>query len=130
MTLDLCRTGTSVSGMCTRVSLPPGTVISWSADADDREYSRDYWARNVSPNKDVKVYIGAPGATGAAGGGYVPIDTLSSVAVKMRQSYPSFGGVMLWDASQAYGESVCPLTHGMAGVSPPCPSQPLWRRRS
>ena len=68
--------------------------------------SRDYWARNVSPNKNVKVYIGAPGATGAAGGGYVPIATLSSIAVKMRQSYPSFGGVMLWDASQAYGKKL------------------------
>ncbi|KAF9648538.1 class III chitinase [Thelephora ganbajun] len=62
----------------------------------------DYWARNVSPNKDVKVYIGAPGSAGGAGGGYVSISTLSSIAVKMRQSYPSFGGVMLWDASQAY----------------------------
>ena len=93
--------------MCTRISVPPSIVISESADADDYERSRDYWARNVSPNKDVKVYIGAPGATGAAGGGYVPIATLSSIAVKMRQSYPSFGGVMLWDASQAYGENFC-----------------------
>jgi len=79
-------------------------LLSESADANYHERSRDYWARNVSPNKAVKVYIGAPGATGAAGGGYVPIETLSSIATKMRQSYPSFGGVMLWDASQAYGK--------------------------
>jgi chitinase len=66
--------------------------------------SRDSWARTVSPNKNVKVYIGAPGSAQAAGGGYVPISTLSSIATQMRKSYPSFGGVMLWDASQAYGE--------------------------
>jgi len=106
MTLGLGRTGTSVSGTYTRVSLPPGIAIPGNTNPDDRECSRDYWARNVSPNKNVKVYIGAPGATGAAGGGYVPIATLSSIAVKMRQSYPSFGGVMLWDASQAYGEKI------------------------
>lgn len=61
----------------------------------------DNWARTISPNKNVKVFVGAPAATGA-GNGYQPISTLSSIAVKMRQSFPSFGGVMLWDASQAY----------------------------
>ncbi|KAJ7042588.1 class III chitinase [Mycena alexandri] len=62
----------------------------------------DQWARTLSPNPNVKVYIGAPGALSAAGGGYVDIATLSSIAVQMRKSFPSFGGVMLWDASQAY----------------------------
>ena len=99
------------------MSLLSGIVISGSADAGDHERSRDYWARNVSPNKDVKVYIGAPGAPGAAGGGYVPIGTLSSIATKMRQSYPSFGGVMMWDASQAYGKPISPLAHNVAGAS-------------
>lgn len=64
---------------------------------------RDIWARTTSPNPNIKVYIGAPASSSAAGSGYVPISTLSSIAVKMRQSFPSFGGVMLWDASQAYG---------------------------
>uniref|UniRef100_A0A8H7Y639 chitinase n=1 Tax=Psilocybe cubensis TaxID=181762 RepID=A0A8H7Y639_PSICU len=54
------------------------------------------------PNKNVKVYIGAPASSSAAGSGYVPIGTLGNIAVQMRQSFPSFGGVMLWDASQAY----------------------------
>ncbi|TRM60151.1 glycoside hydrolase superfamily [Schizophyllum amplum] len=61
----------------------------------------DYWARHVSPNPNVKVYIGAPASTGAAGSGYVTSATLSSIATTMRKSFPSFGGVMLWDASQA-----------------------------
>ena len=64
---------------------------------------RDNWARTTSLNNNVKVYIGAPASSTAAGTGYVTIDTLSSIAVEMRQSFPSFGGVMLWDASQAYG---------------------------
>jgi len=75
-----------------------------SADRGDYERFRDHWARNVSPNKNVKVYIGAPGANDTASIGYVPISKLKSVAVKMRKSYPSFGGVVLWDASSAYGE--------------------------
>ncbi|KAJ7293237.1 class III chitinase [Mycena rebaudengoi] len=62
----------------------------------------DVWARSISPNRNVKIYIGAPGAPSAAGSGYVGPDTLASIAVQMRRSFPSFGGVMLWDASQAY----------------------------
>ncbi|KAF4622900.1 hypothetical protein D9613_001656 [Agrocybe pediades] len=65
----------------------------------------DNWARTISPNKNVKVYIGAPASSSAAGSGYVAINTLSSIAVQMRKSFPSFGGVMLWDASQAYANN-------------------------
>jgi chitinase len=61
----------------------------------------DYWARSVSKNPNVKVFVGAPAAD-KAGGGYVDINTLGNIAVTMRKSFPSFGGVMLWDASQAY----------------------------
>ncbi|KAI8334316.1 glycoside hydrolase family 18 protein [Chlamydoabsidia padenii] len=61
----------------------------------------DYWAKNISPNKNIKVYIGAPASPTAAGGGYVPLNTLSTIALTTRQSFPSFGGVMFWDASQA-----------------------------
>ncbi|KAI0322297.1 class III chitinase [Amylostereum chailletii] len=61
----------------------------------------DNWARTISPNSNVKIYIGAPASSTAAGGGYQDLDTLTSIAVQMRKSFPSFGGVMLWDASQA-----------------------------
>ncbi|KAF8887966.1 glycoside hydrolase superfamily [Gymnopilus junonius] len=43
---------------------------------------RDDWARTTSPNK-----------------------MLNSIAVQMRKSFPSFGGVMLWDESQAYANN-------------------------
>ncbi|PPQ63527.1 hypothetical protein CVT24_004755 [Panaeolus cyanescens] len=65
----------------------------------------DNWARTISPNKNVKVYLGVPASSSAAGGGYVASNTLSSIAVEMRRSFPSFGGVMMWDASQAYANN-------------------------
>lgn len=64
---------------------------------------RDNWAKNTSPNKNVKIYIGAPASSTAAGSGYVDATTLGNIAVQTRSQYSSFGGIMLWDASQAYG---------------------------
>lgn len=65
---------------------------------------RDKWARTTSPNPDIKVYIGAPGSHKAAGEGYVDIKTLIQVSQKAQDLYPSFGGVMLWDADEAFGK--------------------------
>ncbi|KIP08233.1 carbohydrate-binding module family 5 protein [Phlebiopsis gigantea 11061_1 CR5-6] len=62
----------------------------------------DNWAKTTSPNKNVKVYIGAPASSTAAGSGYVDIGTLSTILQQTKASYSSFGGVMFWDASQAY----------------------------
>ena len=53
----------------------------------------------------MKVYIGAPASSTAAGSGYLAASDLGAIATQMRNSFPSFGGVMLWDASQAYGAS-------------------------
>ncbi|TFY64120.1 hypothetical protein EVJ58_g2828 [Rhodofomes roseus] len=65
----------------------------------------DNWAKNTSPNPNVKVYIGAPASSTAAGSGYVDAATLGAIAQATRQQYSSFGGVMLWDASQAYANN-------------------------
>ncbi|GAB5585442.1 Chitinase 2 [Umbelopsis nana] len=65
----------------------------------------DYWARNISPNKNVKVYIGAPASSSAAGGGYVSASTLTTIAQQTQADFPSFGGLMFWDASQAYANN-------------------------
>lgn len=61
----------------------------------------DDWANNVSPNRDVKLYIGAP-ASSAAGSGYVNSKRITSIIQQTQSNYSSFGGVMLWDASDAY----------------------------
>ncbi|KAG6828612.1 hypothetical protein H0H92_007307 [Tricholoma furcatifolium] len=95
--------------------------------------SRDYWARNTSPNPNVKVYIGAPASSTAAGSGYQSIDNMTSIAVSMRESFPSFGGVMLWDASQAYANDRYDLAvknalvaAGGTGFTFPTCDAPAW----
>lgn len=62
----------------------------------------DNWAKTVSPNSNVKIYIGAPASPTAAGSGYVDPSTFSNIIQQVQSQYTSFGGVMLWDASQAY----------------------------
>ncbi|KAJ8072574.1 Chitinase 2 [Marasmius tenuissimus] len=65
----------------------------------------DQWAKTQSPNKNVKIFIGAPASPTAAGSGYVDASTLGRLAQQTKAQYSSFGGVMLWDASQAYGNN-------------------------
>ncbi|KIJ08759.1 chitinase [Paxillus involutus ATCC 200175] len=73
------------------------------SNPDDWDYSQwDTWATTVSPNPNVKVYIGAPGSSAAASSGYVNASTMATIIQQTRSSYSSFGGVMLWDASAAY----------------------------
>ncbi|KZT19142.1 carbohydrate-binding module family 5 protein [Neolentinus lepideus HHB14362 ss-1] len=72
-------------------------------DSNDWNFGTwDNWAKNTSPNPNVKVYIGAPASSTAAGSGYVDVATLGSIAQATKANYSSFGGIMLWDASQAY----------------------------
>ncbi|KAI9311673.1 class III chitinase [Dichotomocladium elegans] len=94
----------------------------------------DYWARNISPNKNVKVYIGAPASSSAAGSGYVPLATLKKIALETRQAFPSFGGVMFWDTSQAVANGRMDLgiktamgncQHKSSFLFQPC-SAPSW----
>jgi hypothetical protein len=61
----------------------------------------DNWAKTVSKNKDVKVLVGVPADTTAASTGYVSVEKVAAV-VEYSKKFESFGGVMMWDASQAY----------------------------
>lgn len=63
----------------------------------------DNWAKTVSLNPNVKVFLGIPGNTGA-GAGYESGSTLASI-ISYSQGFSSFGGVMIWDMSQAYANS-------------------------
>ncbi|KAI9277836.1 glycoside hydrolase superfamily [Sporodiniella umbellata] len=65
----------------------------------------DNWARTSSLNPNVKIYIGAPASSTAAGSGYVTAASLLEIALKTRDSFPSFGGIMFWDVSQAHGNN-------------------------
>lgn len=65
--------------------------------------SWDTWANTISRNKDVKVFLGIPGGSTAAGSGYVPASTIASIVQYIvKKGYKSFGGVMVWDASEVY----------------------------
>ncbi|KAG1723162.1 glycoside hydrolase [Suillus lakei] len=81
----------------------------------------DNWAKTVSPNPNVKVYIGAPASTSAAGSGYVSPSTFTPIIQQTMAQYSSFGGVMLWDASQAYANSRYDISvkNALLGAPPP-----------
>lgn len=64
------------------------------------------WAKTKSPNKNVKVYFTIPGAPTAAGSGYAPISTIQTIVPQLASQYPGiFGGVSVWDASQAWNNA-------------------------
>ena len=76
-------------------------------DVDLQDYNFatwDHWAKSKSFNKNVKVYIGAAASADAAGTCYVDSATLANYVSQAQSKWSSFGGVMMWDASQAYGE--------------------------
>ncbi|KAK9389726.1 glycoside hydrolase superfamily [Lipomyces mesembrius] len=66
-------------------------------------YDSDWqsWVSSTAINKDVKLYVGVPGSSSAAGSGYSTpsalLDTINGISDKS-----SLGGVMIWDASQAF----------------------------
>ncbi|GEQ70490.1 hypothetical protein JCM33374_g4168 [Metschnikowia sp. JCM 33374] len=59
------------------------------------------FAEKVSPNKDILMYIGLPGAPRSAGTGYADIEKVKSVVGKDILQDKNFGGFMLWDASSS-----------------------------
>ena len=83
----------------------------------------DNWAKTTSPNKNIKLMLGIPGAPGG-GGGYTNGSKLKA-AIEWSKAYSSFGGVMAWDISQVYSntgflkEIVSDLAGGPTGTNPP-----------
>ncbi|CAO3640813.1 unnamed protein product [Cunninghamella echinulata] len=61
----------------------------------------DQWTKEKSKNKDVQLFVGIPGSPSAAGSGYIPYNKVKSIYQQL-SSLDSFGGFMLWDASQSY----------------------------
>ncbi|CAL1716603.1 unnamed protein product [Somion occarium] len=93
----------------------------------DAWLGRDTWAKTVSPNKNVKIYIGAPAAPLAAGSGYVDVGTFTTIIQQTRAQFSSFGGVMMWDASQAFANNRYDAAIKnvlRSGTSAPPPSNP------
>lgn len=61
---------------------------------------QDY-ASNDSPNKNIKLFLGQPGGPTGAGSGYNDLSVLKKYINQVKNT-ANFGGVSLWDASQAY----------------------------
>lgn len=65
-------------------------------------FNWDTWqtfAQETSPNKDIKMYVGLPGASSSAGSGYVDLATVEQYVTSDILEDTNFGGFMLWDAS-------------------------------
>ncbi|KAJ5620865.1 hypothetical protein N7510_004849 [Penicillium lagena] len=82
-------------------------VNAFSKNEKDSKFNFDQWddwAKKVSKNKDVKVLLGVPAGSTAASTGYVPASQLQDV-IEYAKTFDSFGGVMMWDMTQAYANS-------------------------
>ncbi|WPG97486.1 glycoside hydrolase family 18 protein [Acrodontium crateriforme] len=66
--------------------------------------SWDDWAKTGSANKNVKIFLGVPAGPSGAGSGYESASQLKD-EINYCRSFSSFGGVMMWDASQAYANN-------------------------
>ena len=77
---------------------------AWQANNANPNFNYAAWDSLVksSPNPSAKVYLGVPASSTAAGSGYVGIDTVVQAANYLQSTYSTFGGVMMWDASQAW----------------------------
>ena len=63
----------------------------------------------MSPNKSVKVYMGVSACPQCANWGlsWVPYSGLAPIINTQMHTYSSFGGVMYWEMSAAYGTYRC-----------------------
>ncbi|KAJ5938330.1 hypothetical protein N7466_001464 [Penicillium verhagenii] len=75
------------------------------------------WATTISQNKDVKVLLGIPGGSTAAGTGFESASTVALIVdYIVSKGYKSFGGVMFWDASEVYAN--CGILTSIASYLP------------
>ncbi|KAK7454563.1 Chitinase 2 [Stygiomarasmius scandens] len=83
----------------------------------------DTWAKTQSPNPNVKIYLGAPASSTAAGSGFVDAATIASILRQTQSQFSSFGGAMLWDASQAFANNRYDISvkNAMTGGTSPAP---------
>jgi chitinase len=85
----------------------------------------DNWAQTTSKNPDVRVFVGVPAAPSAAGSGYQPVSALRPI-IDYVAGFPSFGGIMMWDASQAYSNPgfISGVAAALSNLPPPSTSDP------
>ena len=81
-----------------------GTNFNWAT-----------WKEYVvsSPNPSAKLYLGLPGSASAASYGYASTSTVAEYVAEL-QSDSNFGGIMMWDASQAFSNIVDGISYAAA----------------
>lgn len=80
----------------------------------DKSFNWDTWqdyAESVSPNKNIKLYLGLPGSASAAGSGYISDLTVLQETISKVSESGNFGGVAMWDASQAVSNEIDGLSY-------------------
>ncbi|SCU85666.1 LANO_0C04940g1_1 [Lachancea nothofagi CBS 11611] len=74
----------------------------------DAQFNWDTWTQFAAsaPNPNIKLYLGLPGSSSAAGSGYISdLSKIQSTVDTISESN-NFGGIMLWDASQSFSNKV------------------------
>ncbi|KAJ2784317.1 Chitinase 2 [Coemansia javaensis] len=84
----------------------------------------DNWAKTRSANKNVKVFIGAPGSPSAASSGYIDGQALGKIYKDTASRYSSLGGIMTWDVSQARTSGLAGSIRAMLDAGGTCGSHP------
>ncbi|KAJ1721532.1 Chitinase 2 [Coemansia erecta] len=84
----------------------------------------DNWAKTKAINKNVKIFIGAPGGPSAASSGYVSGSTLGSIYASVRSQYTSLGGIMTWDVSQSRSSGLASSIRAALDSGGSCGSNP------
>lgn len=75
----------------------------------DKQFNWNTWlnfAQTISPNSNIKLYLGLPGSATAAGSGYISDLETIKTTVQTISGSENFGGIMLWDASQGFDNKV------------------------
>lgn len=75
----------------------------------DKQFNWNDWekyASTVSPNPNIKLFLGLPGSPTAAGSGFISDLTLLQNTVNTIKTTKNFAGIAIWDASQAYSYQV------------------------
>jgi hypothetical protein len=76
-----------------------GSYVAGSTTQNNFDFSTwNTWATTVSANPNVRVLLGVPGDTTAAGSGYEPLSTLEPI-IEYCSQFSNFGGVMVWGKS-------------------------------
>lgn len=78
---------------------------TWTTDATNPAFNYNVWDKFVKQsamNSGSKIFLGVPASPSAAGSGYRSAKDVVEASNYLRANYDSFGGVMMWDASQAW----------------------------